>query len=117
MEKCIKNFIWSGDIGKRKLVTVSWKKLCKPYEEGGLDIRSLIKLNEASNLRMCWNIANSDAVWARIIRSRTIKDGKIIKHHIFSSTWSSVKSEHSVILENTIDIIGDGHNINFWTDR
>lgn len=24
LEKCIKNFIWSGDIDKRKLVTVSW---------------------------------------------------------------------------------------------
>jgi mannosylglycoprotein endo-beta-mannosidase len=26
LEKCIRNFIWSGDIATRKLVTISWKK-------------------------------------------------------------------------------------------
>lgn len=53
MERCIKNFIWSGDTSKRKLVTVAWKKICNPYEEGGLGIRSLICLNEAFNLKLC----------------------------------------------------------------
>jgi hypothetical protein len=27
LEKWIKNFIWSGDIKQRKLVTVAWKKV------------------------------------------------------------------------------------------
>jgi hypothetical protein len=31
LEKHIRNFIWSGDIDKRKIVTVSWKKMCLPY--------------------------------------------------------------------------------------
>jgi hypothetical protein len=44
VEKCIRNFIWSGDIDKRKLVTVAWEKLCRPYSQGGLNIRSLTKL-------------------------------------------------------------------------
>jgi len=51
-EKWIKNFIWSGDINKRKMVTFAWKKVCVDYDEGGLGIRSLIKLNEATNLKM-----------------------------------------------------------------
>jgi hypothetical protein len=45
MEVWIKNFIWSGDINKRKLVTVAWKKVCVDTEEGGLGLRSLICLN------------------------------------------------------------------------
>nr|ABD32264.2 RNA-directed DNA polymerase, putative [Medicago truncatula] len=56
LEKSIKNFIWSGDTSKRKLVTVAWKKLCRPFDQGGLRIRSLIQLNSASNLKLCWNI-------------------------------------------------------------
>ncbi|GAU46322.1 hypothetical protein TSUD_401930 [Trifolium subterraneum] len=31
IEKCIRNFIWSRDIDKRKLVTISWQEICRPY--------------------------------------------------------------------------------------
>ena len=40
-------FIWSGDLTKRKMVTVTWKNVCASYEEGGLALRSLVTLNEA----------------------------------------------------------------------
>jgi hypothetical protein len=53
LEKCNRNFIWSGDIEKSKLVTISWKKLCRPMDQGGLNLRSLISLNTASNLKLC----------------------------------------------------------------
>jgi len=52
MEKWIRNFIWSGDTGKKQLVTVSWKKVCVDKDEGGLGIRSLICLNQATNLKL-----------------------------------------------------------------
>ena len=60
LEKCIRNLIWRGDIEKRKLVIVSWKKVCIPFDEGGLGLRSLLHLNEASNLRMCWELLTLD---------------------------------------------------------
>jgi hypothetical protein len=59
VEKNIRNFIWSGDPDKRKLVTDSWKKLCRPLVQGGLGLRSLSSLNSASNLRLCWSLINS----------------------------------------------------------
>jgi hypothetical protein len=31
IEKSVRNFIWSGDIDRRKLVTISWKKICRPF--------------------------------------------------------------------------------------
>jgi len=45
MEKWIKNFIWSGDVQKRKLVTVAWKKVCVSYEDGGsrVEVSSYLK--------------------------------------------------------------------------
>ncbi|XP_058774405.1 uncharacterized protein LOC131648687 [Vicia villosa] len=45
------NFIWSGEIDTRKIVTVTWDKCCRPYEEGGLGTRSLVTLNEDANLK------------------------------------------------------------------
>lgn len=49
----MRNFIWSGDINQRKLVTVAWHKVCKPYKERGLGIRNLSDINEAGNLKLC----------------------------------------------------------------
>lgn len=64
LECASRNFIWSDDTAKRKFVTVAWKHLCKPFSEEGLGIRSFITLNEASNLRICWDIFNSEESWA-----------------------------------------------------
>jgi hypothetical protein len=117
IEKSMRNFIWSGDIDKRKLVTVSWKNLCKPFIKGGLGIRSLSKLNKASNLKLCWSILNSQCSWARLLKDRVFRNNRPIQHHIFSSIWSSVKEEISVMMENSIWIIGNGEKINFWNDN
>lgn len=116
IERWIKNFIWSGDIYKRKLVTVAWKKVCSSYDEGGLGIRSLIKLNEATNLKMCWDLIQSKEDWAILLRSRVLRQSKCIKHHVFSSIWSGTKNEYQVIRDNSRWIVGNGETINLWLD-
>ncbi|CAJ2635999.1 unnamed protein product [Trifolium pratense] len=116
LERWIKNFIWSGDINQRKLVTVAWKKVCKPYSQGGLGVRSLITLNDASNLKLCWDLFNSQEQWAILLRSRTFRSRNCITHHIHSTIWSGVKAEFNVVLENSRFIIGGGSTVNFWRD-
>jgi len=59
VESWVKYFIWSRDISKRKMATVFWDKLCMPFSEGVLEIRSLTTLNEASNTKLCWDLKNS----------------------------------------------------------
>lgn len=56
MEPWIKNFVWSGDIFKRKLVTVAWKTVCTPFLDGGLGIRPLKAINHAALLKLSWNV-------------------------------------------------------------
>ncbi|MCH82427.1 ribonuclease H protein, partial [Trifolium medium] len=113
LEKWIKKFIWPGDINQRNIVTVAWKKVCKPYSQGGLGIRSLITLNEASNLKLCWDLFQSQEQWVILLRSRVFRGRRCITHHVHSSIWSSVKAEFNVVLENSQFIIGDGTTINF----
>lgn len=43
LDRCICNFIWSGDNLKRKLVTVSWRKVCSSLDVGVLGICPLNK--------------------------------------------------------------------------
>jgi ribonuclease HI len=116
LEKCIRNFIWSGDIEKRKLVTISWHKMCRPLAQGGLNLRSLTSLNTATNLKLCWSLFNDDSSWAKLLRDRVFRKRNIIQHHIFSSIWSSIKEEFAVIRENSVWILGNGRDINFWQD-
>jgi mannosylglycoprotein endo-beta-mannosidase len=116
LEKCIRNFIWSGDLDKRKLVTISWKKVCRPVAQGGLNIRSLLTLNKASNLKLSWSMINSQSSWALLLKDRVFRKGRVIKHHIYSSIWSGIKDELEVIYDNVVWLVGNGNNINFWLD-
>jgi len=117
IEKCIRNFIWSGDIEKIKMVTVTWHKVCKPYDEGGLRIRSLAAQSSVSNLKLCWELHNSDEPWARILRARVLRGNKVIRYHIYSSIWSSIKVEHEEVLLNSSWNIGNGQKLDFWKDN
>lgn len=47
----IRNFIWSGDVDSRKHVIVTWKHVCKPFEERGLGLKSVTSINRAAMLK------------------------------------------------------------------
>jgi len=59
---------------------------------------------------------HSNEDWASILRSRIIRRRTPINYHIFSSLWNGIKSELSVITENSTWLIGNGKNVNFWYD-
>lgn len=63
LEICMRNFMWNKDISKRKLIIVAWHKVCKPLVEGGLGMRSLSKINDASNLKLFLDLFNSSNQW------------------------------------------------------
>jgi len=60
---------------------------------------------------------NSKSSWATLLKDRTHRNNKITKHHIYSSIWSGVKEELSIIRDNSIWLLGNGENINFWNDN
>ncbi|KAK2361038.1 hypothetical protein QL285_086244 [Trifolium repens] len=116
VERWMRNFIWSGDVNQRKLVTVACHRVCTPCIEGGLGLRSLSKLNEATNLKLCWELFQSNLQWAKFLRHRVFKGPKPISYHIFSSIWSSVKSSLQDVYCNSSWQIGNGEDVNFWLD-
>lgn len=116
LEKWMRNFIWSGYINQRKLVTVSWSKVCKPIKEGGLGVKNLSDINEEGNLKNCWDIMQSDLQWAQFMRSRVLRDNKPINYHVSSSIWSTGKHKFSTLHDNVVCKIGNGEPIRFWID-
>ncbi|KAH1191633.1 putative ribonuclease H protein [Glycine max] len=72
VEKHIRNFIWSWDLEHKKLVTVSWKNICQPFQEGGLGLRFFSSLNKATILALTKKLLSSNDRWANLIRARAI---------------------------------------------
>jgi hypothetical protein len=110
VEKNIRNFIWSGDVDKRKLVTTSWKKVCRPLAQGGLNLKSLSNLNKAVNLKLCWSLVNSQAAWAKLLKDRVLRENKPITYHISTLLFGAVSR---TTMTNSIWLLGSGENINF----
>lgn len=95
---------------------VACTKCCRPYEEGGLNIRSLLSANEAFNLKLCWDMLTSDEDWEILLRGMVSKGKRPLKYHIEYSLWSSVKGEYKVVMYNTNYLVGNEKSIHFWLD-
>lgn len=80
----------------------------------GLEI---ITMNEASNVKLAWNLHNSPESRASLFRQRVIRKNKFINHHIFSSIWTSVKDEMNFVIENSSWCIGNGNSSKLWFDN
>jgi len=98
------------------IVLVAWKKVCSDQDERGLGTKSLICLNEATNLKQCWNLLQSEEKWASILIRKIIRRNRCISYHISSSIWSNTKAKFQTIQDNTTWLIGDGADVNFWID-
>lgn len=112
----IKKFIWSGDINTRKVCTVAWKKLCKPWDEGGLDLRSTQEINAGLLLRLGWRCYAHDSQWSHLFHNRFFVAGRPLTRHFSSSIWPGIPNHFDTIIGNSMWIVGSGENINMWSD-
>lgn len=111
-----RNFIWSGDVGIHKIVTVSWSKVCSPIKEGGLGVRSTRKLNEAGILKLSWDLVSSKNQWANFLKARCFENRRLASHYISSFIWHGIKGSIHEVFPNYCWHLGDGASINFWRD-
>ncbi|CAJ2644686.1 unnamed protein product [Trifolium pratense] len=117
MDRCIRNFIWSGNVDKKKLVTLSWDKVCTPTSAGGLGLRKLKDMKKAGCLKLCWDLTKSDKQWAITLKSRFFRNSSPINHAISSSIWSSFKNVLHLVRDHSIWKIGNGLSTSFWNDN
>ncbi|XP_045802493.1 uncharacterized protein LOC123896099 [Trifolium pratense] len=117
MDRCIRNFIWSGSVDKKKLVTLSWDKVCTPTSAGGLGLRKLKDMNKAGCLKLCWDLIKSDKQCAITLKSRFFRNSSPINHAISSSIWSSLKNVLHLVRDHSIWQIGNSLSTSFWNDN
>lgn len=79
-------------------------------------MRSLIRLNEATNLKLGWDLLNNNDSWATLLKNRVLRSHGWINYHIFSTIWTSMKSLFLTIHLNFSWSLESGRLIKFWKD-
>lgn len=118
MMRWIRNFIWTGNCDQRKLVTVSWKNICLPKQNGGLGIRDLQQLNDTALLKSLWNILTKNSASSIFLKQRfKITPTSYSLHYAKSSIWPGLKKMHPLLAQGCRWLVGKGDKIHFWKDK
>ncbi|XP_058068516.1 uncharacterized protein LOC131217594 [Magnolia sinica] len=114
--------IASRQEGKSKHYWIAWKKIARPYEEGGLGIRKLKEVVKAMRLKMVWDVKYGvdSGPWVELIR---------VKHHanlesnlkgtssnVSSPLWKKIKEMLPTLEDNIRWLMGQGSK-NLWKDN
>ncbi|XP_074278274.1 uncharacterized protein LOC141601867 [Silene latifolia] len=74
IESICRNFLWDGGVDFLRSPLVSWKKICKPKQEGGLGLKEDVLWNKAAVGKLVWWIYfKPDHLWVRWINHTYLK--------------------------------------------
>lgn len=99
---------------------ISWEKLTQPKALGGLGFRDMYSFNIAMLSRQGWRLLqNPETLCAKILKARYFPHDHILNAQPkegISYSWRSILSGLELIKQGFIWRIGDGTNVNIWTD-
>ncbi|KAF9602068.1 hypothetical protein IFM89_024835 [Coptis chinensis] len=88
---------------------------------GGLDIRDFSTANEACSGKLAWRLlSNPHELWGQVLKNKYFPHSKGSQLPFLkkgsSWLWKSCHASISSIMNNAVWDIGDGSNINIWTE-
>ena len=116
----ISRFWWAQQDKKNKMHWLSWELLCCRKEKGGLGYRDLHLFNLAMLARQGWRLLlNPDSLCAQVLRAKYFPDGdllSVVEKPGISYSWRSIVRGVQALKDGLIWRVGDGTQINIWTD-
>lgn len=102
IEKLFSQFFWGEHGGKGKKAWISWKKVTKPREEGGLGIKALAEMMAALHTKLAWNVQTKDSLFAKFLKAKYLQgSGVTLQHtHNRSPLWSAIASQWNFLQAN-----------------
>ncbi|XP_057808818.1 uncharacterized protein LOC131023288 [Salvia miltiorrhiza] len=117
LDKCCRNFIWSGSVDTKPSCSVNWSRVCAPRVEGGLGVRSFSAMNSSFLMKMAWRIIQGQDYGPSILKTRYLTNFGYAKPYLASSPfWTSIRQHVDDLVDNSYAYIGTGRNTYFWKD-
>ncbi|GKB15011.1 RNA-directed DNA polymerase, eukaryota, reverse transcriptase zinc-binding domain protein [Tanacetum coccineum] len=121
INRLLKGFLWcQGDLTKGK-AKVSWDKICKPKEQGGLGLKNLGEWNEILLVKHLWNVATrKDTLWVKWIYEEKLKGKSFWEIQADSSSsvgWKNILRLRDKVRNHIWWKLGNGKMVSAWHDR
>jgi hypothetical protein len=116
----IGRYWWSNQEKENKMHWLRWELLTLPKGEGGLDFRDIQTFNLAMLAKKAWRLIKSpNSLCARVLKAKYFKQGSVlnaVSSQGMSYTWRSILKGVQVLKNGIIWRVGNGQDINIWTD-
>ncbi|KAK4381149.1 hypothetical protein Sango_2996200 [Sesamum angolense] len=115
----MRKFLWYGPTGSGN-AKVAWERICKPKEEGGLGLHSLITTNQALMLKQLWRIIQNDgtSLWVDWIQLYRLRNSTIwiVNGALGSWGWRKMLNLRPLLQRGVIYKVGDVSSFSLWQD-
>jgi hypothetical protein len=118
-----RNFIWQGFNTGKKIALVSWDKLCRPKEQGGLGLRDPFIMNKVLSAKIWWRwLKIPKDLWARLWRKKyapNVAEKNLIRwneDNPGSLIWTAARQNRQLVTEHAFWEIRNGKTTLFWQD-
>jgi hypothetical protein len=115
------NFWWGESDGQRKVHWISWERMCKSKQTGGLGFRDFECFNKAFLAKQGWRLlVDPDSLCARVLKARDFKGTDFLQAPCpkrSSFTWWSILHGRDLLQEGLIWRIGNGEKVKVWEDN
>lgn len=67
----MQEFLWGSSENQNKTHLISWERICKPKDQGGLGFRNFRELNKAYMMKLAWQLMNNpEKLWVQIMKAK-----------------------------------------------
>ncbi|XP_026378774.1 uncharacterized protein LOC113273237 [Papaver somniferum] len=116
-----RKFFW-GHSSNKGFNPISYSKLCKPKDFGGLAFRDMEKLNLALLTKLAWRVCTeNDQLWVKLLGSKYFKYGNILHQTLeaknCSYMWNGIIKGLQIIQKNYFMEVNNGRKTKIWIDK
>ena len=122
LEKIMRNFLWKSAYGDGGDQLVSWNRVARAKNIGGLGIGRLKKKNKALLLKWLWRFPlEQESIWSKVIQSKfgmhsNRWDAGVARRSTYQSPWGYIFSLYDEFWQLVRLKVGNGRRIRFWED-
>ena len=117
----LSNFWWKHDNDKRGIHWISWAKMCKPTNVGGMGFRDMECFNKAFLGKQCWRLVkNMDRLAYRVLNAKYFPRISLMNARLGynpSLVWRSIWEARNVLQQGLRWRFGNGQSIRIWEGK